>query len=155
LLGLRFKNTSGLHLTQGPVTVYEGGAYAGDGRILDLQPNEERFLSYAIDLGTEVKRTAATRPEQSLIVLKLAKDFLHVNYKVRQTSPYVVKNRSESDRQLIIEQPIRSDWKVVAPERPAQRTREVSRFELAVPAGKSGRLEVIEEQGRTDQFPFV
>ena len=54
LLGLKFKNTSGLHLMQGPITVFEGTNYAGDARILDLQPNEERLLSYAIDLGTEV-----------------------------------------------------------------------------------------------------
>jgi hypothetical protein len=50
LLGLKFKNTSGMHLMQGPITVFEGSTYAGDARILDLQPNEERLLSYAIDL---------------------------------------------------------------------------------------------------------
>src|SRR5205085_4534118 len=54
LLGLRFKNTSGLHLMQGPVTVFEGSNYAGDAQIQDLQPKEERLVSYAIDLGTEV-----------------------------------------------------------------------------------------------------
>src|SRR5262249_8068711 len=36
LLGLKFKNTSGLHLMQGPITVFEGSNYAGDARILDL-----------------------------------------------------------------------------------------------------------------------
>src|SRR3974377_2240678 len=54
LLGIKLKNTSGLHLMQGPITVFEGSNYAGDSRILDLQPNEERLISYAIDLGTEV-----------------------------------------------------------------------------------------------------
>src|SRR5262249_41851986 len=50
LLGLIFKNTTGMHLTQGPITVYEGSTYAGDARILDLQKGERRLLSYAIDL---------------------------------------------------------------------------------------------------------
>src|SRR5262249_1319363 len=54
LLGIKFKNTSGMPLTQGPVTVFEGSVYAGDARLLDLQPDEERLISYAIDLGTEV-----------------------------------------------------------------------------------------------------
>ena len=62
LLGLRFKNTSGQNLMQGPITVYEGGTYAGDARILDLQPNEERLVAYAVDQGTEVKCEAAERP---------------------------------------------------------------------------------------------
>ncbi len=61
LLGLKFKNTSGLHLMQGPITVFEGSNYAGDARILDLEPNEERLLSYAVDLGTEVNPVPCQR----------------------------------------------------------------------------------------------
>ena len=62
LLGIRLKNTSGKPLTQGPITVYDDGSYAGDTRTLDLQPNEERLLSYAIDQGTEVKTEIKTYP---------------------------------------------------------------------------------------------
>jgi hypothetical protein len=54
LHGLRFKNTTGLHLMQGPITIFEGNSYAGDARIGDLQPKETRLVSYAVDLGTEV-----------------------------------------------------------------------------------------------------
>ena len=61
LLGLRFKNTTGAHLNQGPVTVFEGSVYAGDTQVLNVQPNEERLLSYAIDLGTEVDPQGRTR----------------------------------------------------------------------------------------------
>jgi hypothetical protein len=32
-LGLRLRNTSGLHLLRGPATACEGGSYAGDARI--------------------------------------------------------------------------------------------------------------------------
>src|SRR5258708_16545284 len=42
LLGLKFKNISGLHLMQGPITVFESSTYAGRPSALDLQPNEER-----------------------------------------------------------------------------------------------------------------
>jgi len=34
--------------------VFEGSVYAGDTRVLDVQPGEDRLVSYAIDLGTEV-----------------------------------------------------------------------------------------------------
>ena len=44
LLGLKFKNTTGMPLTQGPITVFEGSVYAGDTRVLDLQPDEERLV---------------------------------------------------------------------------------------------------------------
>ncbi len=54
LLGLRLKNTTDQPLMQGPVMVHEGGRYAGDARLSDMQVNEERLLAYAVDLGMEV-----------------------------------------------------------------------------------------------------
>ena len=43
LLGLRFKVDASQPLMQGPVTVYDGPSYAGDSRLPDLQPGEERL----------------------------------------------------------------------------------------------------------------
>src|SRR5437868_5995979 len=54
LIGYRLKNSSSLHLMQGPITVFDGGAYAGDARIEDLAPGQERLISYALDLKVEV-----------------------------------------------------------------------------------------------------
>src|SRR5262249_25723425 len=54
LWGLRFKNPPDQPLMQGPVMVQEGGRYAGDARLADMQPGEERLLAYAVDLGMEV-----------------------------------------------------------------------------------------------------
>ena len=44
LLGLRLKNSTGVHLMQGPITVFEKNTYAGDSRIMDLQKGEERLI---------------------------------------------------------------------------------------------------------------
>ena len=64
----KFKNTSGAHLNQGPITVFEGSVYAGDTRVLDVQPNEERLVTYAIDLGTEVDPQAGPGTQKITIV---------------------------------------------------------------------------------------
>src|SRR5260370_35752006 len=58
MLGLKLKNSSGLHLMQGPITVFEGSTYAGDARIQYVPPNDERLISFAVDLGTEVASTS-------------------------------------------------------------------------------------------------
>ncbi len=76
LLGLKFKNTSGLHLMQGPITVFEGSNYAGDARILDVEPNEERLISYAVDLGTEVNPVPSS-DNGRLVQVKVVKGILH------------------------------------------------------------------------------
>jgi len=154
LLGLKFKNTSGQHLMQGPLTVYEAGSYAGDARILDMQPDEERLLSYAVDLGTEVKAEAQSAPDQ-LMAVKAVKGVLQATNKARQTKKYVVRNRSAQDRVLIVEHPFNADWKLIAPAKPAERSRDVYRFQLPVAAGKTATLEVVEEQTRLDRLTLT
>jgi hypothetical protein len=145
LLGLRFKNTTGLHLMQGPITVFEGSSYAGDARVLDLQPKEERLLSYAIDLGTEVEPVAKRDPDR-LTKVKLHKGILYQTTKVREAKRYNVKNRSEHDRTVLIEHPYRPDFTLVSKDKPAERARDVYRFQLQVPAGQSAHEEVVEER---------
>jgi hypothetical protein len=147
VLGLKFKNTSGHPLVQGPITVYERGSYAGDAQLPDLQPKEERLIGYAVDLGTEVKPEAKALPEQ-LVAVKVAKGILHTTNKLRLSKTYLIRNRSPHNRTLLLEHPVKPDWKLVAPEKPAEQSRDVYRFSLAVAAGKTARLEVIEERTR-------
>lgn len=145
LLGLRLKNSSSLHLMQGPITVYEGNSYAGDARIMDLVPGDERLISYAMDLGLEVVPEVKGRPEQ-MTAIKIVAGVMHVTQKYQTAVAYTVKNRGEQPRTLVIEQPIKQGWKLSKPEKPTERTREMYRFQVEVGAGQSTALEVLEEQ---------
>jgi hypothetical protein len=145
LLGLRLKNSSGLHLMQGPITVYENNSYAGDARIMDLVPGDERLISYAVDLGLEVVPETKGRPDQ-LSTIKIIKGVLHATMKMEIAQHYTVKNRGEQARTLVIEQPVKEGWKLSKPERPAERSRDMYRFQLDVGAGQTAKLEVVEEQ---------
>jgi hypothetical protein len=149
LLGLKFRNTASQPLMQGPISVFEGAGYAGDSRIQDLQPGEERLIAYAMDLGTEVKAEGSSAPDQ-LAAVKVVKGVLYATHKLRQTRSYQIKNRSGQDRVLLVEHPVREDWKLVTPEKPAERSREVYRFEVNVAAGQAHKLDVVEEHRRTD-----
>src|SRR5262249_14882959 len=145
LLGLRLKNTTGMHLMQGPITVFEKSTYAGDSRIMDLQKGEERLISYAVDLGTEVEPVAKHDTDRITLV-KIVKGVLQTTTKIREIKTYNVKNRSEQDRTVLIEHPYRAAFKIVSKEQPKERARDVYRFEGPVAAGKSGSEEVIEER---------
>jgi hypothetical protein len=151
LLGVRFKNTSNQHLMQGPITIYDDGRYAGDSRILDLQPNEERLLSYAVDLGTEVKAETQRAPEM-LASVRIVRGLVSVGKKQRLTTNYAVRNRSEHERTLLIEHPMHADWKLAKPARPSEQSRDVYRFKLELAAGHRARLEVVEDHHRFDEI---
>ena len=154
LLGLRLKNTSGQPLTQGPITVYEEGAYAGDTRILDVQPNESRLLSYALDQSMEIK-TQDKITQSPEITAKIGQDGLTSTYKIQETKTYAIKNRSRYERKLVIEHPIRGDWNLITPAKPVERTRDHYRFEVLVPPGKLVNYPVVEEQARTEQIALT
>jgi hypothetical protein len=145
LLGLRLKNTTGMHLMQGPITVFEENTYAGDSRIMDLPKGGDRLISYAIDLGTEVEPVVKHQPNR-ITTVKINKGILQTITRLREVKTYNIKNRAESDRLVLLEHPVRHDFKLVSKDQPKERTRDVYRYEVKVPAGKSASQEVIEEQ---------
>ena len=147
LLGLRFKNTTGMPLPKGPITVFEGSVYAGDTRVLDLQPDEERLVSYAIDLGTEV----AVKPGKDtsrITSVKAVKGIVTTHTVQREERVYDVSNRSTTDRTLLIEHPNRKGdgFVFIGEHKPKEEAADVFRFEVPVGAKKDVSYAVIEER---------
>jgi hypothetical protein len=143
LNGFRLKNTSALHLMQGPITLFDSGTYAGDARIEDLPPGQDRLISYALDLKTEVepKLEGGT---QELAAVSLKKGTMLISRRLVEDRTYLVKNRDTKAKTLLIEQPYRADWKLVEPKEPAERTRDLYRFGVAVDPGKTATLRIKE-----------
>jgi hypothetical protein len=153
LLGLRFKNTSGVHLMQGPITVFEGSTYAGDARVLDLQPNEERLISYAIDLGTEVNPVPSFDSGKVLTV-KAVKGVVHTTVKNRQIKTYQIKNRNDQERTVLIEHPVNNAFHLTG-DKPKETASDFYRFEVKVPAGQSKNQVVVEEREDRNTWSIV
>lgn len=148
LNGLRLKNSTKLHLMQGPITVFDGGAYAGDARIEDLPPGSERLVSYAMNLNIEVAPASKPHPEE-LASVKIVKGVLEASRKLRRQVQYTVKNSGEDAAQVLIEQPLDARWKLVAPAEPTEKTRDTYRFAVAAEPGKATILDVTEESMHT------
>jgi hypothetical protein len=144
LLGVKLKNTSGMHLNQGPITVFEGSNYAGDARILDLQPNEERLLSYAIDLGTEVNPVPSS-DNGRVTVVKAVKGVVYTTTKVKESKTYTIVNRNDAERIVLIEHPVRNEFKLIDTDKPAETASDFYRFQVKVAAGKTEKQTVTEE----------
>lgn len=145
LAGLRLVNSTKLSLMQGPITVYDGGAYAGDARVEDLAPGSERLVSYAVDLDVEVAPRTEPKPEEILSV-KLAKGTLVVRKKLARRKIFDIKNSGADDAKLLVEHPRDPGWNLVAPEKPAETTRDRYRFAVTAEPGKPTSLEVAEER---------
>ena len=142
---VRLKNTSGLHLSGGPITVFDRGVYAGDGQIENLQPDEERLISYALDLAVEGKYETKSQPQQFLTV-RADSGVLHVTRKQRIEHLYTFRNKDDEPRVVLIEQPQNPDWTLVTPAKADETTQNLYRFRVTVPAKATGTFAAVTEQ---------
>ena len=150
LNGAYLKNTTGKHLLQGPITVLDANTYGGDARIDNLPPGQERLISYAIDLQVQVNATNQ-RQESGVQTGKLVKGVLQLTRKSMFTQNYIMENKADRDKVLIIEHPFRKGWKLVDSPKLLETTDTWYRFQESIPAGKTRTLKVQEEiiQGET------
>jgi hypothetical protein len=140
---VKLKNSSSLHLMQGPITVFDGGTYAGDAQITDLAPGAEQLVTYAMDLDTEVEALPGPTPV-SLVSVKISKGVFFYTSKQQRERVYNAKNRGTRNRTLLVEHPFQPEWTLVTPKEASERTRDSYRFALPVSAGTSGSLSVVE-----------
>ena len=145
LLGVRFKNTTGQHLAQGPMTVYEDDSYAGDARLPDLSPGERRPIGYAIDLGMQVKIvddwTIGPR-----VTLEQLGDQVSMDFDKRHTRKYLIRNRLKEDRRVILDHPIRNGLRLNEENKPEETTHSRYRFLVETAGDKTTTFAVTEEE---------
>lgn len=151
LNGARVKNTTDKHLLQGPITVLDANTYAGDARIDNLPPGQERLLSYGIDLQVLVNSTK-NKQEDTIQTGKIVKGVLNVSRKHVFTQEYIAENKADKDKTLIVEHPFRQGWTLIEPQKPLETTDTLYRFKQTLPASKSAGLTIKEE---TVQWEFI
>jgi len=144
LTGARLTNNTGKHLLQGPVTVFDDHAYAGDARLDTIPPGQARWISYGIDQQIRVTSPNA-QSTASIQSGKIIKGVLHLSRKQQAVQEYVIDSKAEHDKTLIVEHAFRNGWKLVESPKPLETTETLYRFKESVPAGKTARLTVKEE----------
>jgi hypothetical protein len=154
LNGVRLKNTTGKHLLQGPITVLDKGGYAGDARIDNVPPGQERLLSYGIDLEMTVDNTKNTQTN-AVVSGKINKGLLILDRRLVASQDYLVDNKGDRDKQIVIEHPIRQGWKLVDTQKPVETTQMLYRFQGAAVAKKVTTLTVKEEYVQSETIALL
>jgi hypothetical protein len=152
--GARVRNTTDKHLLQGPVTVLDGGSYAGDARIDDVPPGQERLLSYGIDQQIQVDATK-NRNESAIVTGKIVKGVLQLSFRDVFTQEYLAENKGDKDKTLVVEHPVRQGWKLLEPAKADETTEALYRFKGGVSAGKSTKLTVKQEHTRGEAIAIL
>ncbi len=116
----------------------------------DVTPGEKRLISYSLDLKREVERVSKAEPEV-LTSVRIAKGTLIATRKYVEEYTFNVKNKDDAARAVLLEHPFRSDWTLVTPKDPFERTPQVYRFKVDAKPNETTSLTVREER-QGDQY---
>ena len=145
LNAVRLKNTTGLHLKGGPITLFDGDTYAGDAVMEDVPPGDSRLISYAVDLSIVGERQDTVQ-NQTRTTLAIHEGVLTITVRERSVTNYNFKSKSGEPKTVLVEHPFDAQAVLVKPATSAERTATVYRFAVPVPAGKTAALQVIIEK---------
>jgi len=141
--GLEITNNTSNQLMPGPVSVFEGGAYAGDAQIGHIPAGDKRLLAYATDI--EVGVTTNQKMESAVRKVKIVKGVIEQTLKYVNTVEYTFVNKDlTKGRTLLVEQPRLSGYELVGIS-PSETTQALYRFEVTLDAGKAGTLKIPQE----------
>lgn len=149
--GLLLKNTSTLTLDNGALTVIDGDAYAGEALMERLKPQEERLISFALDLGTLVN-VRSSEDRQPTYMLKVHNGVASAHYYNLRKKVYTIVNQTDRPRTVIIEHPI-STW-ALTEDTPKPTLRTASQYRFRATVGPHEKLEfpVTEREENYDAF---
>jgi hypothetical protein len=102
-LGAELINTSGIKLPAGPITVYDGGTYAGDALIEFWNEGEKRLISYGEDLS--VVGAVMNSSSNTVSSVTIADGIMTITRRQEFLKTYTFKNNSSQEKLLIIEHP--------------------------------------------------
>lgn len=146
MLAFEMTNDSGLTLDGGPVTVFDGGEYAGEALFETTKEGEKRLMSYGLDLGTSL-RTEPSSGTRTVQEISMQRGVLSVKSKQRTTIKYTLSNADARAKTLVIERLTRPNYETVTPT-VSEKTSTANRFRVQLPASGAASLEIVEE------FPF-
>ncbi|MGH9755484.1 MAG: hypothetical protein ACREA2_22115 [Blastocatellia bacterium] len=153
--GIRLKNTSALTLEGGSLTVIDGDAYAGEALIERLKSNEQRFISFGLDLGALVT-TKFKSERRPVFLVRAQKGVFEAHYHQTQKKTFTIINQTDKQRIVYVEHPYREGWKLSDDtQKPASQTINFYRFRVELKPRATVELSVTETQALMDAYQLA
>jgi NACalpha-BTF3-like transcription factor len=151
-LGAELTNTSKMKLPAGPITVYDGGVYAGDALIEFWNENEKRLISFGEDLSV----TASTGNTSANVISKvnISQGTMTITRLINYTKTYTFINSSSEQKLLVTEHSKTANTELVSPKADEQTT-SAYRFNVTLAANKQTVLTVTEQRPISERITLL
>lgn len=106
-----FKNETGFTLEKGPVTIYSGGTFVGEGFLERMEKHTTAFITYSIDGNVNMKSRDGTRRE-GLRLLKIIDGVIVSEVLEISTTTYEIENRHPDEITVFVKTGLRTGWRL-------------------------------------------
>ncbi len=143
---VELKNTTGLTLEGGPVTVLEGGSYVGEAMLETTRPGDERLVAYAVELSVHVFDNVESRNERVHRVV-IRRGSLQASYVYVHQTTYHFKNKADASYTVYLEHPRGGvEWQLAETPAPHEITDNYWRFCFTIEPKKVTKFVVRQRQ---------
>jgi len=139
------KNGTEFTLDGGPFSINDSGLFAGEGLFDTVYPGERRLLSYALDRSVTIEEDVESS-SRAFQGITRERGILVVSHKLLEDKVYRIKNNADSDRNIVIEHPLRNGWNLVSPPSPEEKSGNYYRFKIEMEQKSDTRFTVQEER---------
>jgi len=151
-LGAEITNTSGMKLPAGPVTVYDGGVYAGDALLEFWNEDEKRLISFGEDLSV----TASTSDTSTRFVssVTVSGGVMTINRNMTFIKTYTFINSGSAPKPMIVEHTKTVQTDLVSPQA-SEQTAASYRFDITLPPTRETIFTVSEQRPISERITLL
>lgn len=143
---VEFKNTTGLTLEGGPLSVLEAGNYVGEAMLETTKPDDQRLVPYAVELSVHVLDNIDSHQDKAHQIV-IRRGQLKAHYVQVQKTTYTLNNKSDVEQIIYLEHPrAGTEWKLFDTPEPHEITENFWRFRSTLPAKKVTKFVVQQRQ---------
>ncbi len=153
--GLLLKNMSDLTFEAGSLTVIDGNAYAGEALMDRLKAKEQRLISFALDLGTNI-RVRNIQDREPAKIIKVVNGVFQVHYFQTSEKVYQITNQTNRPKVLYIEYPVVDGWTLSDDTpKPDYTTQKYHRFRVELKGFEDKELKIRVRQALADNYQLT
>jgi hypothetical protein len=153
MTAFRIKNTTGLTLEGGPVTVFEGDSYVGEAMLDTMRQDEERLTPYSVELGITVKHEESDIRENYTRAVKSG-NLIHKHYRQLRRTRYDFCSRLDREVDGYLDHPFQFNVREDTPE-PVETTENFWRFKIALAPKKTTSFTVCEVSEQAERIEIL
>jgi hypothetical protein len=128
---LEITNNSALTLEHGPVSIIYDDNLAGESIIPFMNKDDTRLLNYAIEQGVLINTEQKTE-DKNVHKVTFGGAYCYEYYYTLLNSSYKIKNKTEETKELYIDHPKKSDYKITEKPQEPEETANYWRFKLVL-----------------------